>query len=466
MENSGYPTDSQWNKFKMFLRDKFNLDDDKASQEEVVGNIIKGVDFRGTNLWVLIFATFVASIGLNVNSTAVIIGAMLISPLMGPIMGIGLSVGINDFMLFKRSLKNFGFMVLVAIVTATLYFLISPLSAAQSELLARTTPTTWDVFIALFGGLAGIVAQTRKDRTSTVIPGVAIATALMPPLCTAGFGLATGQINYFLGAAYLFFINTVFIAVGTYLIVRFLKYDHKVFVDKAREKKVKRYMTTIIILTIVPSVILGYGIVQQTLFETNADHFVTNVLKFEKAQVLDYTKEYKRNGSVITVAIIGEEVSEDAIANIQSQLSSYNLDNVELRVRQASNNGNVNMSIFQTNMEQLLIDRNSEISNLREKLTHLSEDTLPSVDISREISALISKSVNVAISKSTMYNEQGGIKDTVLLCLMQFPNADNMNDFDHNRLVNWLKARTKISNIKLYTETIKPSKNNKIEDEL
>ena len=191
---------------RSFLRSRFDLSADKASEEEVVDNIRKGVEFKGTNLWVLIFATFVASLGLNVNSTAVIIGAMLISPLMGPIMGMGLSVGINDFELLKRSLRNFGFMVLASIFTSTLYFFISPLSGAQSELLARTTPTTYDVLIAFFGGLAGIVAQSRKDRTSTVIPGVAIATALMPPLCTAGFGLATLQFKYFIGAFYLFFI--------------------------------------------------------------------------------------------------------------------------------------------------------------------------------------------------------------------------------------------------------------------
>ena len=216
---SGSPFDS----LRRFLRDRFDLGEDSALQDEVVDNICRGVDFRGTNLWVLIFATFVASLGLNVNSTAVIIGAMLISPLMGPIMGMGLSVGINDFDLLKRSVRNFGFMVLVSILTSTLYFVVSPLSGAQSELLARTVPTTYDVLIAFFGGLAGIVAQSRRDRTSTVIPGVAIATALMPPLCTAGYGLATLQLNYFLGAFYLFFINTVFIAIATFVVVRFLK---------------------------------------------------------------------------------------------------------------------------------------------------------------------------------------------------------------------------------------------------
>ena len=218
-----------WAEFRAFIRDRFSLEDDKASQDEVAANISKGTEFRGVNLWVLICATMVASLGLNVNSAAVIIGAMCISPIMGPIMGIGFSLGINDFDLLKKSLRNFSLMVVVAIATSTLYFFISPLGTARSELLARTVPTTYDVLIAFFGGLAGIVAQSRKDRNSTVIPGVAIATALMPPLCTAGFGLATGQFKFFIGAFYLFFINTVFIALATYMVVRMLKYHKKHF---------------------------------------------------------------------------------------------------------------------------------------------------------------------------------------------------------------------------------------------
>ena len=187
-----------WAEFRAFIRDRFSLEDDKASQDEVAANISKGTEFRGVNLWVLICATMVASLGLNVNSAAVIIGAMCISPIMGPIMGIGFSLGINDFDLLKKSVRNFVLMFVVAISTSTLFFFISPLGNASSELLARTTPTTYDVLIAFFGGMAGYRGAIAQDRNSTVIPGVAIATALMPPLCTAGFGLATGQYRFFL----------------------------------------------------------------------------------------------------------------------------------------------------------------------------------------------------------------------------------------------------------------------------
>ena len=226
---------------KKFLNEYLDLRKDKYNELETIESIRKGVEFKGANLWILIFAIFMASLGLNVNSTAVIIGAMLISPLMGPIMGIGLAVGLNDFELMKRSLKSFLITTAFSVATATIYFLFTPLNEAQSELLARTSPTIYDVFIALFGGLAGVVALSTKDK-GNVIPGVAIATALMPPLCTAGFGLATGNLIYFLGAFYLYFINSVFISVATFIGVRVMHFQRKEFVDKAKEKKVRQYI--------------------------------------------------------------------------------------------------------------------------------------------------------------------------------------------------------------------------------
>ena len=195
------------------IKNHFVIMQDMEDEQEIVKQITSGVSFRGANLWVLIFAIFIASLGLNVNSTAVIIGAMLISPLMGPIIGMGLAMGINDLNLMRRAVKNFGVATLISVLTAMVYFLITPLGEAQSELLARTSPTIYDVLIATFGGAAGILALCTKGK-GNVIPGVAIATALMPPLCTAGYGLATGHFLYFLGAFYLFFINTVFISLA------------------------------------------------------------------------------------------------------------------------------------------------------------------------------------------------------------------------------------------------------------
>lgn len=240
------------------LHEMLSLGEDMAPEQETIANIEDGVDFRGAKLWILILAIFVASLGLNTNSAAVIIGAMLISPLMGPIIGMGLAVGINDFRLFKRAAKNYLVATLFSVATATVYFLLTPLDDVQSELLARTSPTIYDVGIALCGGLAGIVAlSSRSQRMGNVIPGVAIATALMPPLCTVGFGLGTGNWLFALGALYLYLINTIFISLATFIGVTFvMRYPKKVFVDKARERRVKHIITLISVLTIIPSIFI------------------------------------------------------------------------------------------------------------------------------------------------------------------------------------------------------------------
>ena len=439
---------------RSFLRSRFDLSADKASEEEVVDNIRKGVEFKGTNLWVLIFATFVASLGLNVNSTAVIIGAMLISPLMGPIMGMGLSVGINDFELLKRSLRNFGFMVLASIFTSTLYFFISPLSGAQSELLARTTPTTYDVLIAFFGGLAGIVAQSRKDRTSTVIPGVALATALMPPLCTAGFGLATLQFKYFIGAFYLFFINTVFIAIATFIVVRFLHYSKKEFVDKNREMRVRRSILLIVLVTIIPSVVIGYRIVKRSLFENDVKRYVNTVFQFPKTKVIEHTGIYRPdNGeSYVEIYLIGEPISDEMIENARLQMPQYNLRDVRLVVRQSGETDNLNFSTLQTGYQELLSEKNIRIRELETKLSAFATDTLAVRDITVEMRTLVPDLHDVTLSKAVRYNTDKTPADTLVLCVMHLNKGKKLAAGERERIEQWLRVRTKTDSLKLYTE--------------
>ena len=436
---------------RSFLRSRFDLSADKASEEEVVDNIRKGVEFKGTNLWVLIFATFVASLGLNVNSTAVIIGAMLISP---PIMGMGLSVGINDFELLKRSLRNFGFMVLASIFTSTLYFFISPLSGAQSELLARTTPTTYDVLIAFFGGLAGIVAQSRKDRTSTVIPGVAIATALMPPLCTAGFGLATLQFKYFIGAFYLFFINTVFIAIATFIVVRFLHYSKKEFVDKNREMRVRRSILLIVLVTIIPSVVIGYRIVKRSLFENDVKRYVNTVFQFPKTKVIEHTGIYRPdNGeSYVEIYLIGEPISDEMIENARLQMPQYNLRDVRLVVRQSGETDNLNFSTLQTGYQELLSEKNIRIRELETKLSAFATDTLAVRDITVEMRTLVPDLHDVTLSKAVRYNTDKTPADTLVLCVMHLNKGKKLAAGERERIEQWLRVRTKTDSLKLYTE--------------
>lgn len=287
-------------------------------------SIKKEMVFRGHTAWVLIFSILIASIGLNANSTAVIIGAMLISPLMGPIVAIGLSVGTSDYDLLKRALKNFLIAVVISLFVSTVYFWLTPLKEAKSELLARTSPTILDVMIAFFGGFAGIVAGSIRER-GNVVPGVAIATALMPPLCTAGFGIATGQYRFFFGAMYLFFINSVFISLATVLTVRYMKFPQKAFVDHVREKRIKKIMTIFIILVILPSAVLFIQVIKQSRFETNAGLFVKEVVSAPYSQLLNSSFKYSDKEAAINLYFIGEPLSDSSINAWLFRLSDYQL---------------------------------------------------------------------------------------------------------------------------------------------
>ena len=255
-------------------------------QEEAEQSIREGISFRGTNMIILILAIFIASLGLNTNSTAVIIGAMLISPLMGPIIGIGLGVGIHDFDLLKRSLRNLLMATVFSVATSTLYFLISPVGQEHSELLARTSPTIYDVLIGFFGGAAGIVAIGSKSK-GNVIPGVAIATALMPPLCTVGYGLATWQMHYFFGALYLFLINSIFIGLSTFIGVKLMKYQPAPTNNPQRAHKVTRIVYIMAILTLLPSIYLTYTMYEQSRFQLNTENFVKEECQFPNTHVLN-----------------------------------------------------------------------------------------------------------------------------------------------------------------------------------
>lgn len=308
-----------WSLLSDILRKYFNIMPDKENEDDTIKNISAGVSFHGATLWGLVFAIFIASLGLNVNSTAVIIGAMLISPLMGPSIGMGLAVGINDFELLKRSAKNYIVATVISVITATIYFLLTPLDEAQSELLARTSPTLYDVLIALFGGAAGIVALATKGK-GNVLPGVAIATALMPPLCTAGFGIATGNIYYFLGAFYLFFINTVFISLATYLGVRMMRFKQKQFINKERYIRVRRYIIIVVVVTMVPAFFMTYHIVKNSIFESNVRKFITERLETTGTQIITY--DVNKDSLYLRVVAVGKELTDSSIAKAEKDMSN------------------------------------------------------------------------------------------------------------------------------------------------
>ncbi len=308
-----------------------DLRNEVEDYEIIHEEIERGVIFRGTNLWILAFAIVVASVGLNMNSTAVVIGAMLISPLMGPINGLGYSIATYNFKLFRTSLKNFSFAVLASILASTLYFAISPVATAHSELLSRTSPTIYDVMIALFGGLAGIVAISSKMK-GNVIPGVAIATALMPPLCTAGYGLGTGQFNFFFGAFYLFTINSVFMALAAIMISRFLRFPIRSIVDPAQKVKVRRGVMIIIVITILPSLYFGHQLVENEKFGQNAEMFTKNATVFEGAYLIRH--EVDKSQRKVSLIYGGKTLSDSLKQVIKKRGEIFNIDPEGITIEQ------------------------------------------------------------------------------------------------------------------------------------
>lgn len=439
---------------KIFLTRHFDLRQEKEDEQETIESLKKGVEFRGTNLWVLIFAIFLASLGLNTNSTAVIIGAMLISPLMGPIMGFGLGLGITDFELVKRSLRNYLTATVFSVVTATIYFLISPISEAQSELLARTSPTIYDVLIAFFGGLAGIVAGSTKSK-GNVIPGVAIATALMPPLCTAGFGLATGNLSYFFGAFYLYFINTVFISLSTYIVVRVLKYPHKEFLDKKREQTVRRYMMIIVTCTIIPSLYLTYRVLRTTVFEEQVKSFVNKELDFPNTQVLSQTVAVDTAGhKALSVVLLGDEVPDVMIEAARARMTDYGLGGIGLNVQQGFGTDvdinelkSVLMKDLYNNNEELVRAQAAQIDSLKHTVDRYRRASHLALSLTPELRVLYPQVERLACTPTIIANTVENKPDTVLLVYVKAKKA--LTPDEQRKLSQWMAARTEEKNIKL-----------------
>jgi uncharacterized hydrophobic protein (TIGR00271 family) len=443
---------------KLFLKDRFNFSHEQEDNIETIKSIEKGVEFKGINVWTLIFAIFVASIGLNVNSTAVIIGAMLISPLMGPIMGLGLGVGIYDFNLLKKSLKNLSIAVAISVITSSLYFVLSPLNEAQSELLARTTPTIYDVLIALFGGLAGIVSSASKEK-GNAIPGVAIATALMPPLCTAGYGLATGNLFYFFGAFYLFFINTVMISLSTFLMVRFLKFPLKQMVDKTRSNQVKKYIYLIVIITVLPSIYFAYLIIEQTIFKTNAMTFVNKEMNFEKTQILSKNFLYnQRDSSIIEVLLAGEQVEDNTIEQLKKKMDEYSLFTTKLIIKQGVENASsIDLNQIKSGIIEEIYHKNElKIKNKDEKIKLLEDEILhikgniPNEPISQEINAINAKITKFSAYKTIIYDIDNKLNDTAIIVYLS--SKTKLRKTEYQVLNKWLIKRLDFENIKIVIE--------------
>jgi len=393
--------------------------------------IVKDVSFRGHTVYILICSIFIASIGLNLNSPAVIIGAMLIAPLMGPILGMGLALGTNDDELLVKSLKNFGVMVVISLLTSTIYFFLTPLVEYQPELLARTKPTTLDIFVAIFGGVAGIVAGSRKEK-SNVIPGVAIATALMPPLCTAGFGLATANWPFFFGAFYLFLLNSVFICISTLLGVRYLRFPLRKFVNQTREKRVKYYMAFVSTIVILPSLWIFWGVLRESQFNGQARTFISEVVKMDGTRIVNKNIVYTDSLSTIELFVFGQEIPEDTIAHWRSKLLTYGLESCQLEVfdgdnssrdfeedfdllsgkLQASIRADIVKDIYDRN-EGIIQDKEEKIALLESELNRRSKSEIDIDVLSKELKITFTELKKIAYATSYEKNFETSEVDTI-----------------------------------------------------
>jgi uncharacterized hydrophobic protein (TIGR00271 family) len=436
------------------LKSYFNIFADREDERTVIENITNGVHFRGAQLWILIFAVFIASLGLNVNSTAVIIGAMLISPLMGPIIGMGLAVGINDLALLKSALKNFLGATIISIVTATVYFLLSPFGEAQSELLARTAPTLYDVLIAFCGGAAGFIAIATKGK-GNVIPGVAIATALMPPLCTAGYGIAHANVYYFLGAIYLFFINTVFICLSTFLGVRMMKYHRKEQQNAARAKRVRRWIISIVVITMIPAALMTVHIFRESIFKNNVNTFIKDVCNVRGSQII--SNQVDPDTKTLKLVAVGKEISAESIRGFEDKLPDYHLKGYRLQVIQGSQSDSLlmlgdrinAMSDLKSGDTQTIQAQQNRIVNLEDRLTSYTRYEEMTPQVRREMSTLYPGVLSLALSPVAQSK-----KDTVanyVVAIVGTGYGRHINTVQRESMRKWLQIRIKADSVRLIT---------------
>ena len=430
--------------------DLFNLHEGEDDKAKTLESVKKNIDFKGANLWILACAIMVASVGLNVNSTAVIIGAMLISPLMGPIVGAGFALGIYDFTLLKKSLKNLLNATLVSLTVSTVYFFLTPFKDVQSELLARTSPNIYDILIAFFGGIVGVIAVTRAEKGNP-IPGVAIATALMPPLCTAGYGLATAHWAYFFGAFYLYSINCVFIGIATFLIIKYLKYPAKKQVNERHERQVRFIISFLIIVMLAPSSYLAYTLYREQQFKKNSDSFIEANFT-QKGYTVVYKKtDYKSAPKKIELALLSKRFEKNEIANLQKEVNQNKyLSGAKLLIRQDSTDrfnslkGDILSQI--KNSENEVSQKDLRILQLEDQIAKNTFDNKKllkeAVIIFPDITALSVSNHNIVTKKDSI------IKVTGVL----FSSSKDIGKADEAKLTQWLNERLQIKNVAVYRD--------------
>lgn len=420
----------------------FDLHKGEEDKRIVLENVRTSISFTGSNLWILMAAVFIASIGLNVNSTAVIIGAMLISPLMGPIVGAGFSLGIFDFHLLRKSLKNLLIATVASLLVSTIYFFLSPFKEAQSELLARTSPNIYDVLIAFFGGLVGVIAITRVEKGNP-IPGVAIATALMPPLCTAGFGLATGNFKFFFGALFLYTINCVFIGIATFFIVKYLKYPPVNFVNKKEEKKVQNIVTIVSVLILIPSVYFAYSLYQEQKFRQEVNEFIENEI-VDKGNTLIYKKvNFMSNPKTIELALLGKKLTKQEIEEVNDKLSYYNIDNTTVVFK---HNDSDNINLLKNDILNEVSKSDEKDKKILELEQEISKNSFDDLQLLKESKILIPKLNSITISNNNFAQGDSLVAKTILV----YKSNEALTNEEEVKLKDWAQQRLNKKNVEIF----------------
>ena len=420
--------------------DYLQLHHGEEKKSTVLDNVRKQISFRGANLWILACAIFIASVGLNVNSTAVIIGAMLISPLMGPIVGTGFALGTYDFTLLRKSINNLLIATFVSLLVSTAYFYLSPFKEVQSELLSRTSPTIYDVLIAFFGGLVGVIAITRVEKGNP-IPGVAIATALMPPICTAGYGLATFNMSYFLGAFYLYSINCFFICIATFFVVKFLKYP-SALVENKYEKRIKYGISILIVIMIIPSFYLAYNLFNQKKFSKTAEDFIQKQFDNNGYTVIYKKINYNSSPKSIDLAFLSKKFTDAEIDSYNKKLAEDGLIDTKLKIRQNSTDIKSEILSEINKFDTNVTEKDIALTKIRQELDSykISDSTLL-----KEINILYPTIGNVSYGKIEQYPDTDSAR-------LQFVLLYSGKNLDENRIRSWLKERLHEKNVALIKE--------------
>jgi len=445
------------NKVSRFFKSLVNMKDHVDVQAAAL-NIRNGIFFRGPNVFILTCAIIIASVGLNLNSIPVIIGAMLISPVMGPILGFGLGLGTNDTTLVKDSLKNFAVMVVISILASTVFYLISPLHLEkQTELLARTNPTLYDVLIALFGGFAGILENSRKEKSGTVIPGVAIATALMPPLCTIGYGIAHLEPRYIVGAFYLFLINTVFISLATVVTVKYLHFPSAFGPDDARRKKSTRWSAVIIIAMLVPSVLSAIQMIQDNNFERSIQRIIEQNKNLGKSYIYDYKIDVEADPPTVEFYMAGEKMEDLARERLYQQARDAGItrDQVIIHEDAAFQYEFMNESEL---IRGIIDGHNRQVEDLEGKITELTGEIqqyknreLPSALLTRELAAQYEGIRSATITRGERIDAGNGEGEEVIVAIIQ--SSTPIKEADRLRIQNWLTVRLGVEDVDVIVNT-------------